>query len=1390
MDTDGPQWSRTDDGAELELSGDGTLTYDAETDTVRVVTGATTSALAARGLVRIVVSSASGTIVLTGTIRLTSTGLVIRAREVVVTAGSTIDTTGAAGDGDITLAASATGSGPDASASSTVTVRGATLKGRDISITASSATTGSATGPDATVRGSSSARVLVLDSLLVASGAVTLGTTSRATGSASAVGTVAQGSTSADAARASVVLASLAETRLGGISRVTSDGALSLLAVNATDARSVGDASGATAGGGTATAAVERTTRAVLDGSALLGLRVGRLGIDASSSGRLFVSSEGNAAGATSNTTPPISLTVAATGTDGPVRSAAALGLGRVASLTEAILASGDGQVLRLSADGDTRVSARSTDSSTVAADAAASALGAAVAVILPTVLTRASVNGALDVEGGLLVVRSDLTDHSDATATGGRGGALAVGLGTRSSAAELGSDAAVGGDLGALDLVATSTTATTGTSSAASGPAGSLAVVVVDGDTLAGLRDGASLTGTRDLTVTATSQDRSTADATRGAGPGRAVVLVTVSTDARLGTGAALVLPGSLRLTAEQAAAATSAASLLALTLATHDVSASSGRAVRTGGAVSMTATGDSRTSSRAPGLAGSGTTTTLAALLAVRALADTLARSSGQGGSALLTTTAPSTLPLASVAATIVRGSATVDLPALPVRAGGPVDLLAVAGGNGAAGTGGNGGGSAPSSSVALVLAILPSKVRVAGTLQSEEDLLLQAGRGPPAVESSTSTAPSGSAAILLVQRPTTVEILAPVTAGSGSTVTIVSGSTAPVEASGLPGSTAPQTSTAPPAGSVLVTALAGGTVTSGRATLTFAPGSLPADAFVVIRAERRYVPGLRTVSLVYDLLAWDARTGAPITHFRAAPVLTIGVDGGSGAAIWYLAPDGGLEMLPTAAGHGSLSAALPHFSPFVAGTPLDGIAGLIIPLLQSYLADALSGPRTEVLPDLDLGVFVLTSPTVTFSGISGSAGSYTVTVSLSGRVTLGFVDGTTPVGGSANLTGSYTVDAEALDAGDLALTLTDLVLTLGDALTLRAASATLAQVGSDLTLTAGPVTAVLAVPGGPALTVTATSLDLLVKANRQVAFRVAGGTVALTGVPGVTAVGTGWTVVHNATGADATLGSTLVTSTPGFVATGGTTTLAVAGQSLTATTLTVQRSGGTLTLAATGLGLTLSVGSGDVLVVTLGTGTLVVDALGVAGSLSATASTGTGFTLATLAAASVSLAVNTRSIPAAGLPAGPFVRVVATGVTLTVGTGQVAHRLGLLRAAERHGRHPGRRPRPRRDHRHGRRHRAAHRRRWPARRPGQRSRGGRLRPRRVGRRLRLLRRRAPAGQHHGWRGRAVPRPRRPGPRPVVHRRRGRGQPHRGLRALGHRRRPRHRGHRDGQG
>ena len=1169
-------WTVTDREADLDLDGGstGTITYDAASGTLRVEDGSGASDLPVAGLVRIVIRSASGTVVVVGHIRLTSTGLVIAARDIVVTAGSSIDTTGPAGDGDIVLDARAEGAGANTSASASVLVNGATLRGGDITLSARSSTTGSAVGTSASVSGSSTARVHVLDSHLQSSGDISLLSDSRAVGSANATGVASHTSTTTDAANAVVLLSSRAETRLGGQSRVSADGRLDVVARNHTDARAASDASASGAGAGIATAAVDRTTRAVIDGASAWGIRVGRLGIDASSSGELWVDSSGNASGASSNTTAPITATLgAALTTGGPVRAASALGFGRVDSLTEAILSSSGGEVLTLTTATDARVNAWSSDHSGVSADAAAAALGTAVAVVFPTLGARASLDGSVVVDGGVLSLGADLTDDSSASAVGGRQGALAAAVGRRSSSAGLGEGASLTGTLDELQATARSTTAEAGAATATGPASESLAVVVADSATLAGLANGATVGGVENLTVTATGTDTTTA--TAGTSRGQAVVLTTVTTGARLGTGTALVLAGDLALTAEQSATARATAPLVALTLATHDVSATIGRAVTAGGSLSARATGSSTSFASTPSAApGAVAGTTLAEVLLVRGVADALATASGARGSSPLPGLAPAPMTLGSVAVTVVRGSAVVELPALPIRAGGPVDLVAISGGSGAAGTGApRDGGATGGPAVSIVLAILPSKVRVPGPVQTDEDLLLQAGRGPPAQEQTT--APLDPTSIRIIHRPSTVEIIGPVTlTGPGSTLTVLQDTTAPVEAIGLPQQVPPQAQQAPPppAGAVFVSAATGGTVTAGRATLTFAPGSLPTDAWVVIHLDRRAVRGLLATSVVYDLLAFDARNGAAITTFRAAPVLTIAVDGATASQrIYYLAPDGSLEVMPTVTGVGTVTAALPHFSPFAAGSPLDGLVGAIVPVLQQYLADALSGPRTETLDDLDLGVLVIESPTISFTGFDVATAPFTVSVTVSGLVRIDLVVGSRRVAGTATLSGTYAVANEALDAGDFSLTLADLSLTVADVLTLTAASAEFAQDGDDVTITASAATATLAAPGGPALTVTATDLDLLIQDDGDVAFRLAGATAALTGIPQVSASGTGWTLAYNGTGALVTLGGVDLAAAVDIEATGA-ASITAAGQSLTATTLTVTRAGQALSLAAT--------------------------------------------------------------------------------------------------------------------------------------------------------------------------------------------------------------------------
>src|SRR5262249_50898038 len=160
-------------------------------------------------------------------------------------------------------------------------------------------------------------------------------------------------------------------------------------------------------------------------------------------------------------------------------------------------------------------------------------------------------------------------------------------------------------------------------------------------------------------------------------------------------------------------------------------------------------------------------------------------------------------------------------------------------------------------------------------------------------------------------------------------------------------------------------------------------------------------------------------------------------------------------------------------PHFSPYTVGSVLDSIVGVIVPLLQSYLDQALSGPRTQTIPNVDLGVLALTDMSISFSGISGSAGAYNVTVNLSGHVKIDLAVGARVVSGHAQISGTYKVTNNTLDNGVVEVSLTDLDLSIADVLKTSASSLTVTQDGGDLKLHATAATGSLGVPNGPALT-----------------------------------------------------------------------------------------------------------------------------------------------------------------------------------------------------------------------------------------------------------------------------------------------------------------------------
>ena len=125
-------------------------------------------------------------------------------------------------------------------------------------------------------------------------------------------------------------------------------------------------------------------------------------------------------------------------------------------------------------------------------------------------------------------------------------------------------------------------------------------------------------------------------------------------------------------------------------------------------------------------------------------------------------------------------------------------------------------------------------------------------------------------------------------------------------------------------PPApGASFISALAGGTVTVGTATLTFAPGALPADAYVLVTVTSTPVNGLVTASPVFELTAHDAATGELIETFLIDPQLTIHVGAGLAIAprITYVDPVTGPEALASTydAVAGTVTASLAHFSAY---------------------------------------------------------------------------------------------------------------------------------------------------------------------------------------------------------------------------------------------------------------------------------------------------------------------------------------------------------------------------------------------------------------------------------------------------------------------------------------
>ncbi|NMM33908.1 MAG: hypothetical protein HHJ13_07905, partial [Phycicoccus sp.] len=809
-----------------------------------------------------------------------------------------------------------------------------------------------------------------------------------------------------------------------------------------------------------------------------------------------------------------------------------------------------------ITADGAVRIAAR--NSATATSDAV-SASGPALADADLVRVTHAVIAGDQRIAASTLTVWASADGSLRVNASGTQGdassgseladlvlaaspdaGAVAVGRALLDTLASVASNARL--SLGGSPVTLSSASTFDVRATADGGVAG---LVVRDfGRSVIG--EGATITGASVLTLAANTTDHALADG----GAGWSLVSSSASTNALLERGDELVLTGDLVLAATQEATARTAGTGTSLVLAVHQTGALLDRAADVAGAVTIRSTGTSTaTIFRAPTPAATSTSAAAAPLDLVIALGGAAA-----GTAADTAATIAKALPVGAPAVVL----ASVDVSAAlgsglggdrPLRSGGGFDLQATIGGSSGAGPG-SAAGAVESVSIAP-----PSRrtavVSVNNPVFAGDDVLLQAGRGPPA-DGDVDSDP----AVTTIDLHNSITLLSP-------TASLTLDESNPTQTPAI----------TPPAGAVLVTAALGGSLVLGSATLTFAPGSLPADAWVVITARNATVPGLLTSSAIYDLRAFDARTGAEITTFLVDPVLTITVGAAAGTSrIWYVAPDGSLQAIATTAdpATGTLTAALPHFSEYVSGSPLAGVVGLIVAQLQQYLADA---TFTQDLGSHTLGnALTLTNITLSITSVSAAA-PYTGSASFTANLALALTVGSLAISASAAVTATYTLtNAATLDAGTLLITVGPVSpdLTFGVSITsggteiavLDLTSATLSQSGSNLTIRATGVTATV----GGEVKVTGGTLLLVSRDDTgDVDFQLTGGTVTFT------SGGSGLAMTNAVLSYNGTDGLALAADLA----------LTIGGQSLTGT-VRLTRTATTTTLAVTGLGANRGAGA----------------------------------------------------------------------------------------------------------------------------------------------------------------------------------------------------------------
>ena len=552
-----------------------------------------------------------------------------------------------------------------ANVSTSITLAGGSLTGRNVTLDAASTVTVNSQSlalfgglvQVGVLTSDSTASVAITSGMITASGNLTLRATSNVTTNLAAAPSSNSNNTATDAAVSNSTVTSSPSVTVSGGTLIASSGTLSLTATNTTNVTTtaMGNAGGSapSAKGGTVgVAEMLGDTDAIVTGGSVTG---GTVNISATSNRTVSTSASATQGGATNpgapNTTQgqqALSNNNAAT-SDGKVNFAGAVAVTTLLGDTKAEIEGGS-----LTSTAPLALQSSATSALTTTADGSPASglggtgIGAAVGIGVTNINSLASIGGNSSLTAGVVNVTSLLpASNFVVNSTSGRSGAgvgVAGALSIDSTSANTTSkvDGAANFDNANLALSATSTTGSTATAmsqtigSQAVGVGASAAINYANTGSRASIEDNAVPTNVGSLSLTAQGTPTMTTTAAAGAAGGTAtgaavaLSIPTGATSAVIGVGPTLTLGGAMMSNATRTSSVTTEAdgvtgasgvgvgAVVGLTFANESTQATVGRSI-TAPLASLTAnaTGNSSTTGLASAQGAAPGSTAAAALI-----------------------------------------------------------------------------------------------------------------------------------------------------------------------------------------------------------------------------------------------------------------------------------------------------------------------------------------------------------------------------------------------------------------------------------------------------------------------------------------------------------------------------------------------------------------------------------------------------------------------------------------------------------------------------------------------------------------------------------------------------------------------------------------------------